>query len=202
MKAILVSLTLLLAVGCHPVTLGRHGHGESEGGTTVNRGIRVAAGSRLTKGCTSVNGSIRVEEGSTLRSLSTVNGAIRVDADCAIQGDVSSVNGSVSLADRTRVEGDLDTVNGRIDLEHALVARDLSTVNGDIHLVGAKVGGSVLIKGRQQGSSFSRIVIHLSQGAEVGGDIRVEDPSRNVEVRMDASSTVRGQVQGARLQKP
>lgn len=201
MKIAVALMTLLLCAACRPI----HFHGDEEashGGSTVNRSIRVAEGTKMTGDASSVNGSIRIEAHCTAQKLSTVNGSVRIGAECLIQGDVSTVNGRVVCGDGTRVQGDISTVNGRIELDKTQVSRGLTTVNGDITLNGGRVGGDIVIKGRHSGwGNPSTVVITLQQGAEVAGDIRVEDDSRRVEVRQSGNATIRGKVVGAQVIK-
>lgn len=196
MSRALALLPLLLLLACDPVQIER-GSTVEGGLSSVNEGIAIASGSRVSGHCRSVNGSIRLEDHCKAEGLSTVNGDIRVDADCELRGEVESVNGAVRLGPRTRLEGCIATVNGRIDLEEAQVSHELRTVNGNIRLRGSRVGGDILIKGKQKGNSHGTLVIELSEGSELKGGIRLEDPQRRVEVRCDSSSRIHGEVQGS-----
>lgn len=200
MKSALALLSLSLLLACEPVHVDANTTVEGSL-SSVNEGIVVSSDSRVGGRCRSVNGSIRIADRCTTQDLSTVNGSIRVGADCTVNGDISSVNGSVGLAQRTRMDGCIDTVNGKVDLEEARVEHDITTVNGDIFLCASKVEGGIRIKGKQRGLSWGTLVIHLTRGSEVKGDIRVEDPNRKVEVRLEGDSAVRGQVIGAVVKK-
>lgn len=206
MKRCLVSISLLLALGCNrPLVY----HSSSQKGqpsriSTVNNDIIIPPNTKISASCSSVNGSIRISEGCRTRKISTVNGSIHVGADCFIEQGISTVNGDIGCGHNSTIFGGVDTVNGGIALEQSQVEGNLSTVHGNIELRGAKVTGDILILGRASGWFFSfrrTVVITLREGAEVQGQVRVQDTSRRVVVRVDSTSHVKGGLGSAKLVK-
>jgi predicted acyltransferase (DUF342 family) len=181
-------------------------------GASVNKSIKIDAGSEA-DGAMTVNGSVSVGEGAVVTgSLETVNGKIRVDDNCRIEDaatvngslsigdgvtaeDLSTVNGAINVGDESRVDGDVDTVNGAITLaKGAKVAENVANVNGAIDLEGSEVGGNV--------STVSGDV-DLSDGAVIKGDLIIEKPnswgwgnkkSRVPKVIIGPGSEVRGAI--------
>lgn len=155
-------------------------------GASVNKSIRIEAGSE-SSGASSVNGSISVGENAVVTGgVKTVNGAIRVAAGASI-GMASTVNGSVGISDNVHslslktvngsikvgktavVDGEVATVNGSITVgDGTSVARDVSNVNGQIEIIGAEVGGDVATVNGD---------VYVVEGAVIKGDLRVENPS-------------------------
>ena len=155
-------------------------------GASVNKSIRIEAGSE-SSGATSVNGSISVGENAVVTGgVKTVNGAIRVAAGASI-GTASTVNGSVGISDNVRslslktvngsikvgktaaVDGKITTVNGSITVgDGSSVVQGISNVNGQIEISGAEVGGDVATVNGD---------VYVVEGAVIKGDLRVEKPS-------------------------
>jgi len=163
--------------------------------STVNRDILIAPSSRTASACRSVNGEIQIGDHSETRSVSTVNGSIRIGMDCLVDGNLKSVNGNVICAKRTQVRCSVETVNGRIELEGTEVGHDVSTINGEILLTDVKVVGNIVIgKSNSSGDSSTRkpLVITLMNGTVVQGEIKIEDEGQPVEVRKNSNCTVLG----------
>ncbi|MDH3613045.1 MAG: hypothetical protein OEU90_13410 [Gammaproteobacteria bacterium] len=141
---------------------------ESDGATTVNGSISVGEGAVVTGTLKTVNGKIRVDENTTIEDAVTVNGSLGI-ADGVKADNLSTVNGSVSVGEDCTVDGEIGTVNGRIKLEKgSKVAQDVGNVNGDIELAGSEVGGNVkTVSGN----------VDLSEAAVIKGDLIIEEPS-------------------------
>ena len=167
---------------------------ESDGATTVNGSISVGEGSVVTGTLQTVNGKIRVDDNSTIEDASTVNGRLSISDDVKSH-NLETVNGSVSVGENSTVAGDVETVNGGIRLERGSeVAKGVSNINGDIVLVASEVGGNVsTVKGD----------VDLSDGSIVKGDLIVEKPgkwsfgnsnNRMPEIVIGPGSEVRGTI--------
>lgn len=141
---------------------------ESDGATTVNGSISVGEGANVTGTLKTVNGKIRVDENSTIEDAVTVNGSLSI-SDNVKAGNLTTVNGSVSVGEKSTVGGEVGAVNGRIKLESgSSVAQDVGNVNGDIDFQGSEVGGNVqTVSGN----------VDLSDGAVIKGDLIIEKPS-------------------------
>lgn len=140
----------------------------SEGARSVNGRVSVGDSATVSGKLSTVNGSIQVGQNATIQSAETVNGGIRVGASTQA-ADLKTVNGSIEIEDQARVGGSVTAVNGRIALgPNSTVARSLSNVNGEIALSGGRVEGQV--------STVSGSV-DLSNGASIGGDLVIEEPS-------------------------
>jgi len=154
-------------------------------GASVNKSIKIAAGSE-SDGATTVNGSISVGEGASVSgTLRTVNGKIRVAKDAMIENaetvngslwlatnasaaDLSTVNGSVSVDESATVDGVIDAVNGAITLQQdSKIGDNVSNVNGDMAFSGSEIGGDVTTVNGD---------IELSDGAVIKGDVIVKEP--------------------------
>lgn len=154
-------------------------------GASVNKSIKIDAGSEA-DGATTVNGSISVGEGGVVTgTLQTVNGKIRVGDDSTIE-DAQTVNGSLSLSDGV-TSNDLTTVNGAVRVgENATVNGEIEAVNGSIMVAnGSKVtdnvgnvNGAIELQGSEVGGDVSTVNgdIDLSNAAVVVGDLVVEKP--------------------------
>ncbi|MDH3351140.1 MAG: hypothetical protein OEM51_06300 [Gammaproteobacteria bacterium] len=181
-------------------------------GASVNKSIRIDAGSEA-DGATTVNGSVSVGEGAVVSgSLETVNGKIRVDDDATIE-DAQTVNGSLSIADGVRAE-DLTTVNGAIRVgANSIISGEVDAVNGSIMLAkGSKVAkdvgnvnGSIELQGSVVGGNVSTVSgdVDLSDAAVIEGDLIIEKPnswgwgnnkSRVPKVIIGPGSEVRGSI--------
>ena len=167
---------------------------ESDGATTVNGSISVGEGSVVTGTLQTVNGKIRVDDNSTIEDASTVNGRLSISDDVKSH-NLETVNGSVSVGENSTVAGDVEAVNGGIRLERGSeVAKGVGNVNGDIVLVASEVGGNV---------STVNGDVDLSDGSIVKGDLIVEKPgkwsfgnsnNRMPEIVIGPGSEVRGTI--------
>ncbi len=152
---------------------------QSSGASSVNGSITVGAGAVVTGDLDTVNGRIRVDSDVSVKDVSTVNGSLSIKSGVTADS-LSTVNGSIEVAENVTINGNIEAVNGEIGIDRgSTVARDVSNVNGEIELVASLVGGNL--------STVSGD-IELSGGAEVRGDIIVEEPGGwwrgNKETRM------------------
>jgi len=165
-------LIMLMAVPVYGASVNKsikiEAGSESDGATTVNGSISVGEGSVVTGTLKTVNGKIRVGENSTVESAVTVNGSLSISNDVS-SNNLTTVNGSVSVGENSTVGGEIDTVNGRISLEKGSeVGAGVGNVNGDIELVASTVGGNVsTVNGN----------VDLSDASVIKGDLIIEKPS-------------------------
>jgi len=165
-------LLMLMAVPVYGASVNKsikiNAGSESDGATTVNGSISVGEGAVVSGTLRTVNGKIQVKDDATIEDAETVNGSLII-GDSVSAGDLTTVNGSVSLGEDTSISGGAEAVNGRIILEQgSKVQRDVSNVNGDMEFSGSEVSGNVTTVNGD---------IDLSDGAVVKGDVIVEKPS-------------------------
>ncbi len=168
---------------------------------TVNGSITIGSDCLVKGDCRSVNGGIRVGQDSKVKDLECVNGSIRLDASVRVNGSINAINGPVVCARDVAVRRDIDSVNGDIDLERTIVERDVTTYNGNITLTDASVvEGDVIIK-KSKGKSDrpKRLVITVSEGSEIQGDILVRDDERDVKVILSGGGRVLGRIRNAEV---
>ena len=140
-------LILLMAVPALGATVNKSvkiaAGSESGGASSVNGSISVGEDAVVTGNLKTVNGTIRVDVGATIEKASTVNGGVRVSDKVKCES-LSTVNGSVKVGEGASVDGGLSAVNGRIVINSGTgVADDVTNVNGQIELTGAEVGGNI-----------------------------------------------------------
>ena len=141
---------------------------EADGAMTVNGSVSVGEGAVVTGELETVNGRIRVDDNSTIEDAATVNGSVSI-GDGVSAEDISTVNGAINIGEDSTVAGDVDAVNGSIALaKGGNVAKNVSNVNGSIELEGSEVGGNV--------STVSGDV-DLSDAAVIQGDLIIEKPN-------------------------
>jgi DUF4097 and DUF4098 domain-containing protein YvlB len=165
-------LLMLMAVPVYGASVNKsikiNAGSESDGATTVNGSISVGEGAVVSGTLRTVNGKIQVKNDATIEDAETVNGSLII-GDSVSAGDLTTVNGSVSLGEDTSISGGAEAVNGRIILEQgSKVQRDVSNVNGDMEFSGSEVSGNVTTVNGD---------IDLSDGAVVKGDVIVEKPN-------------------------
>lgn len=164
-------LAMLMAVPVYGASVNKsikvEAGSESDGATTVNGSVSVGEGAVVTGTLKTVNGKIRVDENTTIQDATTVNGSLSI-ADKVKARDLTTVNGSVSVGEGSTVSGEISAVNGRIQLESgATVAADVANVNGDIELEGSEVGGNVKTVSGD---------VDLRDAAVIKGDLIIEKP--------------------------
>lgn len=165
-------LILLMAVPVYGASVNKSikvdAGSESDGATTVNGSISVGKGATVTGTVKTVNGKIRVDEDAVIEDAVTVNGSLSV-ADNVKAQNLTTVNGSISVGEQAMVDGEIGAVNGRIKIETGSnVAQDVGNVNGDIEFEGSVIGGNVkTVSGN----------VDLSEGAVIKGDLIIEEPS-------------------------
>ena len=138
---------------------------ESDGESSVNGSITVGEGAVVTGDLGTVNGSIRVADNARIEEVGTVNGSLTISSGVK-SGSLSTVNGAVGIGANTTVDGVVETVNGRISLDTgSSVTGHVENVNGDISLTGSEISGDLTtVNGN----------IDLSDASVIKGDINVE----------------------------
>jgi len=192
-------LVMLLAVPVYGASVNKSikiaAGSEADGATTVNGSISVGDGAVVTGDLNTVNGKIRVGDDATIEDAQTVNGSLSI-SDGVVADELSTVNGSVSVGENAKVNGVIEAVNGAITVErNTTVADDVGNVNGSIDLRGSEVAGNV---------STVNGDIELQDAAVVTGDIIVEKPSswgfgnknrRKPKIIIGPGSEVRGKIE-------
>jgi DUF4097 and DUF4098 domain-containing protein YvlB len=172
--------------------------------TTVNTGIRIGDGSTVTGPSRTVNGSITVGDNSEVGELQTVNGCIWIGSNTSVNGDASTINGWIRCKSGAQIYGMLSTINGAITLTETVVTRYLTTINGNITLAQrSKVQGDIIIRRRSDGSSSPKkpLIIELSDGSVVEGDIINNDDRCQVQVIIADDSKVLGEIKNAEVRR-
>lgn len=162
-------LALLLVVPVYGASVNKSikiaAGSEADGGSTVNGSVSVGEGAVVTGELETVNGKIRVDDNSTIEDAATVNGSVTI-GDGVKAENLSTVNGAINIGEKSTVAGDVDAVNGSIMLaKGGNVVKNVSNVNGSIELEGSEVGGDV--------STVSGDV-DLSDAAVIQGDLIIE----------------------------
>ena len=197
----LVTLLSLLALSCSM----RIGSGETHNGslTTVNTGIIIGNESTVTGKSTTINGSITVGDNSEVGELRTVNGSIRIGSNTSVNGDAGTINGKIRCKSGSQVDGTLSTINGAITLTETTVTGNLITINGNITLTWrSRIQGDIILKSRWNSDQSPKepLVVKLSDGSVVEGDIINEDDRCQVHVIIADDSKVLGEIKNAEVQ--
>ena len=141
--------------------------GHSKGATSVNGSITVGDNAKVTGNLSTVNGAIRVGSDSAIEEASTVNGSLRISNNTQTE-DLETVNGAIKIAEMVVVNGEVAAVNGQISLgKGSSVSSHLSNVNGDISLTASTVGRDV---------STVNGDVSVMDGAVIRGDLSIEKP--------------------------
>lgn len=189
-------LVILMAVPAFGASINKsikvEAGGESSGAISVNGSVTVGENAVVTGDVTTVNGAVRVDAGARIEDASTVNGSVRI-GDSVQADDLSTVNGSIKVGETATIDGEIEAVNGRITVEKGTTVADgVSNVNGQIDLAGTEVGGNV---------STVNGDINIIEGSVVQGDLVIEKPSnwgfgkskkRKPRVVIGPGSTVKG----------
>jgi len=165
-------LVMLMAVPVYGASVNKsikvEAGSESDGASTVNGSVSVGKGAVVTGTLKTVNGKIRVDENATVEDATTVNGSLSV-ADNVKAQDLTTVNGSVSVGEGSTVSGEISAVNGRIKLKSGTtVGQDVGNVNGDMEFEGSEIGGNVTTVSGD---------VDLRDAAVIKGDLIIEKPS-------------------------
>jgi DUF4097 and DUF4098 domain-containing protein YvlB len=139
-----------------------------------------------------------VGDNSEIHKLQSVNGRIDIGQSVEVRDDISAINGSVEIDRNSRIAGEVTTINGNISMTGTIAERNIETVNGNILLQDrSEVLGDIIIS---KGDSETRAVkIELLNGSIVHGDIRVENPQREVVIYKSEDSEIKGETGNARL---
>ena len=172
--------------------------------TTVNGSITIGKDCEVLGSCRSINGNIRVGEGSIVRDLQSVNGKISIAGNTRVDGGVSTINGGVTIKSGVVVTHDIDVINQHIRIEGAEIGGNISIQNGDVFLRDkTTVEGNILVDTEglfeSEGSRRRTVLIEISGGSVVKGDIEVGDKSLEVKVRLRDGGKVLGEVINAEI---
>lgn len=157
----------------------------------------ICVASLLLLACTSINQGIEIADGQEFEgNLSTVNGPIRIGADCTVNGNLANVNGSIQVGPGS-VTGSIRNVNGSISVEDKASVGAIETVNGALRL-GNEVriaGAASTVNGSLQGGTDVHIEgnastvngrLTLAAGSRVAGRVSTV----NGGIRLEASQAV------------
>ena len=167
----------------------------------INGSIIIGQDCKVLGGCKAINGSIKIGKNSEVESIQSVNGPIYIDSNCTVNGNITAINGEVQTSSNVNIIGDVSSINGNISLENTKVTDNVETENGDIILTAASiVEKDILIKGKSKWSDDKRYVeIRLEQGAQVLGNIDVEDEKISVKIYLSNDSKILGDVINAEI---
>ncbi len=167
----------------------------------INGSINIGDDCTVIGGCKAVNGSIKIGKNSIVENIQSVNGPIYIKNNSTIKGDITAVNGEIQTNDSVSILGDVTSINGNITLENTKVAQNVETENGDITLIGSSVvEQDIIIKGKNKYSDDKRrIEIRLEKGAQVLGNIDVEDERISVTIFLSSDSKILGDVVNAEI---
>ena len=141
--------------------------GEASGASTVNGSISVGSGATVTGDLETVNGAIRIDADAAVEGVETVNGSIKVASGVKTE-DIEGVNGTIRIAENVTIVGEVSVVNGKIAVgAGSTISQDLSNVNGEISITGAEIGGDL---------STVNGDVSLTDGSNLRGNLRVEKP--------------------------
>jgi hypothetical protein len=177
--------------------------GETKKGdvNSINGSIIIGNDCKVYGDCRAVNGRIEVGANSLVSNLQSINGSIKIERNTRITGSISAVNGRLYTAEGVRVDGGVSSINGNIDLTETIVAENVETVNGDIILTnGTVVEMDIIVKGKSKwGDDKRQVDINLESGAQVKGNIEVEDQTISVTVYVSDNSKILGDVINAEI---
>ena len=209
MKAFLTIIHLILAVilltgpSCSSVSVNESIYIEDDSEisnnlTSVNGNIIIGENCRIAGNCRSVNGRIEVGDNSEIRTLQSVNGRIDIGQSVEGRDDISAINGSIEVGTDCRIEGEISTVNGNITMTGSIAERNIETVNGNILLQDRSelMGNIIISKGDEQTRT---VKIELLNGSIIHGNIKVDNPEREVVIYKSEDSQIKGEISNARL---
>ena len=154
-----------------------------------------------------ISSDISLAANGRAKSLESMTGAITLQRDSRVTGDVETGNGEIVLEPGSEIAGDLSNDTGTIRIDGARVRGLVSTTYGDIY-VGAdsQLDGGILVQKRNViGLSFGDLKLGVPMGsstpprvvigprAKVAGTLRFK---RKVELLVSESATI-GTVVGA-----
>lgn len=172
--------------------------------TTVNGSITIGKDCEVLGLCRSINGNIRVGEGSTVRDIQSVNGKISIAENVRVDGDLSAINGGVTIKSGVVVTHDIDVINQHIRIEGSEIGGNISIQNGDVFLRDkTTLEGNILVDAEglfeSEGSRRRTVLIEISGGSVVKGNIEVGDQRLEVKVRLRDGGKVLGEVINAEI---
>ncbi len=172
--------------------------------TTVNGSITIGKDCEVLGLCRSINGNIRVGEGSIVSDLQSVNGKIAIAENVRVDGNIGAINGGVTIKSGVVVAHDIDVINQHIRIEGAEIGGNISIQNGDVFLRDKTIlEGSILVDAEglfeSEGSRRRTVLIEISGGSVVKGNIEVGDQNIEVKVRLRDGGKVLGEVINAEI---
>ena len=132
------------------------------------------------------------------------NGSIQIGSNTSVNGDASTINGKIRCKSGAKIDGTLSTINGAIILTETTVKENLVTINGNITLEqGSRIKGNIVIRSRSEGSQPPKesLVIRLSGGSVVEGDIINNDDRLEVHIIIADDSKVLGEIKNAEVRR-
>jgi predicted acyltransferase (DUF342 family) len=205
MKKLLVLIPVIILLGCN-ASINESFYlddGETKKGDVlcINGSINIGNDCTVIGGCKAVNGSIKIGQNSTVEDIQSVNGPVYINENSIIKGDVTAVNGEIETDRGVRILGEVTSVNGNISLINTKVSQNIETENGDITLSDSSIAeGDILINGKSKWSDEKRrIEIRLEKGAQVQGNIEVEDERIDVTIFLSSDSKILGDVVNAEI---
>ena len=172
--------------------------------TTVNGSITIGKDCEVLGLCRSINGNIRVGEGSTVRDIQSVNGKISIAENVRVDGELGAINGGVTIKSGVVVTHDIDVINQHIRIEGSEIGGNISIQNGDVFLRDkTTLEGNILVDAEglfeSEGSRRRTVLIEISGGSVVKGNIEVGDQRLEVKVRLRDGGKVLGEVINAEI---
>jgi hypothetical protein len=172
--------------------------------TTVNGSITIGKNCEIKGSCQSINGAIEIGEGSIVSDISSVNGGISIERNVRVNGDLHSINGSLTIKSGTVVTQNIDVINQFIRIDGSEIGGDITIDNGDIFL-GTKttVEGNIFVSTERmieiEGSKRRSVLIEISDGSVVKGNIKVGDETLEAKVMLRDGGKVLGSVTNAEV---
>lgn len=142
---------------------------------TVNGSVQIGPGARL-HDLDTVNGIVEVADEVAVGRVAAVNGDVALGMRVKAGKSVSTVNGRLRIAGGSVVDGDVSTVNGPLELRGVTVRGGVANHGGDVRLLdGALIEGDVVL-GEPDGSRGAEDIVVIGVGVQVRGVLRAERP--------------------------
>jgi hypothetical protein len=172
--------------------------------TTVNGSITIGNNCEILGSCQSINGGIEIGKGSIVRNINTVNGSILIEKDVRVNGDLHSINGSITIKSGTVVTQNVDVINQFIRIDGSNIGGNITIDNGDVFLgAQTEVEGSILVSTERmieiEGSKRRSVLIEISDGSVVKGNIEVGDETLEAKVFLRNGGKVLGNITNAEI---
>ncbi|APF19833.1 DUF4097 family beta strand repeat-containing protein [Caldithrix abyssi] len=168
---------------------------------TINGDIIIGDHCVINGALKSINGRIEIGRESKVEDIKSINGQVKIAENSKVAESVTVINGAVTLKANAVVGQDVNTVNGSIRLVRARVLGNVFTVNGDVFLEDkALVVGSIVVKGKTGEDEKRKVEIFLNDSSVVEGNIDGQKAENTqILVYLDGSSQIKGDVINAEL---